>query len=323
MLWLLVLTLVPAYPSEAVSNDGYSARMERATALLDSYRGDGTILEEARLELDVILARNPDFAPAHREYARYYIMAGHISGRNFVPGALEAADVSLRRAMEIDPNYAAAYVLGGHLYYLQGKPQQAKAALDRAEKLGSTDPWLYLNRADILENEGDLETAEAIYRQVLASGSTNAKVMESAYSGLIGYYRAYHRDGDADRTYRELIAYAPDVAWSHGSYATFLLCRMDQPAAAVERFRIALDKMNYGIARAGLAAALYREWAFQAVEGESAVAAALLEEAQSIRPGDPVETYDSFCRGSGRGLDSIKLAVRLTEIRSRAKQAVP
>jgi Tfp pilus assembly protein PilF len=323
VLCLLVLTVLPTSSSSAVPNDGYSAAVERATALLDSYRGDGTLLERARYELDSILERDPDFAPAHREYARYYIMAGHISSRRFVPGALEAADASLRRAIEIDPNYSAAYVLAGHLYFLQGKPQQAKEALDRAEKLGSTDPWLYLNRADILESEGDLETAAAIYRQVIASRPPNPKVMEEAYSGLIGYYRAYHRDGDADRTYRELIGYAPDVAWNYGAYATFLLCRTDQHAAAIEQFHIALDKMNYGIARAGLAAALYREWANHAVESEPAVAAALFEEAQALEPGDPVEIYDTFCRGAGPAVESIKLAVRLTELRNRAAQPGP
>ena len=315
---LSALCLLASFAAQPAPTPDYTAQMERIVALLDSYRGDGTVLEQARVELDAIMAQTSDFAPAYREYARYYIMAGHISGRNFEPGTLEAAEASLQTAWELDPYYAAAYVLAGHLYTLQGNFDAAKEALDKAEALGSTDPWLYLNRADVLGKEGNPDGALALYRQVLDTGSTNSKVMEAAHSGVISYYRAYHRDGEADRAYRDLIAYAPEVAWSYGSHAAFLLCRMDQPGPAIEQFRMALSKMNYGIARSGLATALYREWARLMTEGEPPQAAAAWEEAESLYPGDPVEIYQSYCRGEGRATKSIELAVQLAEIRKKA-----
>ncbi len=315
---LSALILLLSCATKPLPPPDYAAQMERVTSLLDSYRGDGENLEQARIELDSILARSPDFAPAHREYARYYIMAGHVSYSDFVPGTLSAAEDSLQRALELDPNYAAAYVLAGHLYTLQGKLPLATDALDKAEALGSNDPWLHLNRADVLEKESDFEGAVTLYRRVLGSGSPNSRVMEAAHYGVIHYYRAYHRDGEADKAYRELIAYAPDIAWHYGNHATFLLCRMDQPGPAIEQFRLALSKMNYGIATSGLAAALYREWAYYMTEDELAQAAATLEEAESLRPGDPVEIYQSYCRGEGRGVKSVELAVRLAEIKKKA-----
>lgn len=161
-LLLVVLCFLPSCGNKFLGSPDHTTELAQITALLDSYEGERKTLEEARSRLDSILAQSPDFAPAHREYARYFIMAGHISYRDFAPGSLEAAEASLNRALELDPNYAAAYVLAGHLYTLQGDLQRATESLDKAQALGSKDPWLYLNRADVFGKQGQLDVALAL-----------------------------------------------------------------------------------------------------------------------------------------------------------------
>lgn len=278
--------------------------------MLDSWSGSSAVLSQARSELELILVQEPDLAPAYREYARYYIMSGYQAYSNVDPEALAAAEALLNHALELDPNYADAYVLFGHLYYLRKQYQQANSALDKAEELGSTDPWLYMNRADVRIKEGDFDAAAELYRRVLDSGSTNRRAMEGAQSGLISYYRHTNRDTEAEKAYRDLIAYAPDVAWYYGNYATYLLCRMDLPDAAIWQFRIALRKMEYGMAVGGLAAAHYRRWARAIIDGNSEEASAHLKSAKELRDGDPVAIYQTHCRSSGgSALDEMNLAV--------------
>jgi len=290
-----------------------ATQLNEVHALLDSWQGDPRVLEQARLKLETIFSQSPDSAPAYREYARYHMKAGYRNYNNVDPKALAAAEAALQRAVELDPKYSDAYVLAGHLYFLKGDHQRAHDALDRALALGSKDPWLYLNRADIFIDEGKLDVAEALYRHVIDGKSTDTNVMEAAYSGLIGCYRRTNRDADADKGYQELIAYAPGVAWYNGNYATFLLCRMDRDEAAISQFGMALNKMSYGMAESGFAAALYRKWARKTVEGDKVQAAAALGEAQYLRPGDPVEIYKTYCRSSGgSAVDEIGRAVKLS-----------
>jgi Tfp pilus assembly protein PilF len=246
-------------------------------------------------------------------------MAGYRKNFEVDPDALQAAEKSLTTALALDPAYAEAYVLAGHLYLLQGRNSDAKAALQMAESLGSQDPWLHLNWAAIHMVERNPEDALARYRQVAESGTTNRNAMEGALDGLVSYYRGKNLDGDADRAYRQLIAYSPDVAWHYGNYAGFLLCRLNHFDAAIEQYRIALDKMSYGLARRGLAAALYRKWAWHTNEDELDLTTGLLEEARTLWEGGPVEVFEEHCKAGNPALEQVRLAVRLTETRQRAQ----
>lgn len=295
------------------------ARVEHVRALLDSWSGQGDILEKARNELDGILAQDPRSAPAHREYARYYIMSGYIMNNEVDPEALRAAEQSLKTALELDPKYSDAYVLAGHLYLLQKRNQDAKDALDKAQTLGSTNPWLDINRAAIYMAEGNPGVAQASYHIVVDRGTSDRRAMEGALDGLIYAYRAMHQDGDADKTYRQLIAYSPDVAWNYGNYGGFLLCRMDDFDGAIVQFRAALSKMPYGLAYRGLAAALYRKWAEHMLNDEPALAAGLVEEAQTLYDGSPVEVFGRNCRDSKPALERVKMAVDMEEFRKKAQ----
>lgn len=283
-------------------------------ALLDSWRGDPSVLEEARARLDRILLDDPKSAAAYREYARYHIMAGFIRNDDVIPRSLTAAEQSLKTALRLNPNYAEAYVLAGHLYFLQRRNTEAKAALVKAEGLGTSDPWLHNNWADILMAEGKSEEAASRYQRVIDSGTRNAKAMTSAFDGLVHYYQRTGRLADAETMYRRKIAYEPGTAWSYGNYAAFLLCRKDDADAAIRQFKTALGLMNYGVARAGLAAALYRQWAAESSRGQREEAGATLSEAMRLRPGDPVDVVESFC-GSGPAVTATREATAQVPLR--------
>lgn len=287
-----------AQASKAPAIDpAYKAALDEAVALLDSWRGDSSALNAARAKLDGILRSDPKFAAAHREYARYYIMSGYISGSMGTPASLAAAERSLDEALRLNPNYAEAYVLAGHLFFLQGRLADAMNALTMAKSIGTADPWLPLNTADVLMARGNLSEAASNYQSVIASGTKNSKAMLAAFSGLIKIYESSGEFQKVDETYRRQIAYEPQSAWLYGNYAAFLLCTKDDAEAAIIQFRRALERMNYGMARSGLAAAAYRKLATNPGESQSSDDKQLLREAQSFRAGTPIEVVTSFCRG--------------------------
>lgn len=279
------------------TDSSYKATLDEAVALLDSWRGDSSVLNTARVKLDSILRSNPNVAAAHREYARYHIMSGYISGNRVAPASLAAAERSLNESLRLNPRYAEAYVLAGHLYFLQNRLPDAMDALAKAKAIGTSDPWLPLNTADVLIAQGKLDEAALNYQSVIASGTKNSKAMLAAFSGLIRCYENTGQLQKADEAYKRKIAYEPQSAWSYGNYAAFLLCTKDDAEAAIAQFRKALDRMNYGMARSGLAAALYRKGAMGAEGRHPTDASALLREAQSLRTGTPAEVVTSFCGG--------------------------
>jgi Tfp pilus assembly protein PilF len=272
--WSVVLTivfcgalLVAVAHARASDTTPEAVRIKRAVELLDGYRGITSELEEARAELEAVLDANPRSAVAYRELTRYIIKRGHINSDRFEPGTLEAANAALDKAIELDPKYAEAFVLRGHLYRLMHRHQDALDALAKAERLGTTDPWLQNNWADLLIEEGRYEAAAERYRKVIDSGTPNRTAMASAYDGLIQYYLRTSMLEKADEVYRKQIDFEPETAWIYGDYAWFLLCFKDDYEGAITRSRQALDRMDYGVGRHWLASSLYRKWAQGVIDG--------------------------------------------------------
>ena len=293
---VLVLVLAPAFgaPKETKLPTKYAMKFGHAVKLLDAYNGNGAVLEEARAELYEVQKAHPRYAPAYRETARYMIMRGHINSLQFQPGSLEAADLSLKQALDIDPNYAEAFVLYGHLYKLMGRNQDALRALLKAEKLGSSDPWLQNNWADLLIEDGKFEEAARRYRKVIDSQTKNQKATGTALEGLIKYYTAVGKLNEADEMYQKKISFQPDGAWGYGNYAQFLLCRKGEIDGSIAQSRKALAIMDYGVGRYWLAAALYGKWGQSTLQGTPDMAAKYLVEARALYS-DPSE----FVRNAG------------------------
>lgn len=309
---LLALTLIFGPIGQVtVAKDGIAPQsgpqLTQAIELLDSYGGEGSRLERARAILEEIVEKDPNNAPAHREFARYHIMRGYINYLNFRPGSLETAEASLKKALEIDPGYAEAYVLAGHLYRIMKRPTEAKTALATADALGTRDPWLQNNWADILIDEGKYEEAAQRYQNVIASGTTNRKTMVAAFEGLTRYYIGIGHLDEADSIHKKKIAYDPESAWNYGNYANFLLCRRDDYEAALDQAHRALRIMNYGAGRYTLASGLYRKWADQIIKGETIDAQKSFADAAAIVPGSPSNIVASTC-GNGPPLEAVNNA---------------
>jgi len=306
-----------AIAATAASNDAdasaEAAALARAVEHIDHWRGDGADLRAAKRELDTVLAMDPDSAPAYREYARYYIVDAYLNGENYDPAGLKRAEDALDHAIALSPNFAEAYVLRGSLYRTLGRADDARAALRRAEVLGTKDPWLDLNWSDLLLDEGKHEEALARCRGVLARAPANGKIMGAADECVIRAYKALGRMDDVDAAYRVQIARAPHDAWPRGNYAVFLLCTRNQPEAAADSAVQALQLMDYGMARSVLAAALYQSWSAQVLAGHAEAAKQAWTRAWSNAPADPAEVVANICgrhaslpvlramRDSGRG----------------------
>lgn len=268
----------------------------RAAALIDGWEGDGGHLESARAELDAALKRNPKSATAYREYARYYLVSEpDISGQP-VLGSLDAALMSVDRAIELAPGFARAHVLRGHVLTLMGQLDQADAALAKADAIGTDDPWLALNRARLRMRQGKLiETAE-LCRDV-SGRSQVRRIRLSADECLVDFYEATGQFQRMDDTYRHMLTYASDNAWMRGNYSGYLLCAKSDESGAVREARAALAIMDYGNARFRLASALYRSWATQWEAGRQEQAQPLLDEARGLVDASPAEVVAASCGG--------------------------
>jgi Tfp pilus assembly protein PilF len=306
----------PKQPDMAKLAESDLSRFKHAVSSLDGYRGDSTLLEAARVELQDILARNPRYAPAHREMARYFIMRGHINSSSFEPGSLEAAEYAINKALEINPEYAEAYVLFGHLYRLMDRHREAVAAVEKAEKLGTNDPWLHNNWADLLIDEGKYEQAAQRYRKVINSKTPNKKAMGAALEGVIRYYIDIGDLNQADSFHRKKIEYEPDAAWGYGNYGQFLLCKKDDYENSIRRSRQALRIMDYGMGRYWLAAALYRKWAQSVVSGGPDSGKRYFNEAFALYP-DPHEiaAKTRFCPSLKRVSEALEKSAGQTGVR--------
>jgi tetratricopeptide (TPR) repeat protein len=291
------------------ADPAHMAAVQEAASLLDRWQGDPSFLVAAKSKLDAVLRANPGIAAAHREYARLHIMNGYGGSNGLDPASAGAATRSLNEALRLNPRFAEAYVLAGHLFYMQKLYPQALDALAKAREMGTSDPWLPINTASVLMAQGKLHEAAANYQSVIESKTENRKAMRASYEGLVEYYIAVKQYEKVENTYKALLAYEPESAWAHGNYAGFLLCQKDDAEKAIVKFVDALNRMNYGKARSGLAAALYRKLADDAAVRTKAESDRLIQMAQSLRQGDPLQVITSFC-GSGPAVQAVATASR-------------
>ena len=300
----------PALKSTDVPMDDAQQELFKvAVALLNGYQGNSSQLSMAKRKLGELLDKNPKCAPAYREMARYFIMSGHMTYQNFSPGSLEAAEQAINKALQLRPNFAEAYVLQGHLYRLMDRVPEAFAALQKAEKIGTNDPWLHNNWADLLLDQGNPFEAVKHFNKVIDSNTPNRKAMSAAISGVLRYYQQIGNYTKVDETYQRLIAFDPNSAWPYGNYSQFLLCSMDKYEAAITQAEMALINMDYGVGHQILATALYRRWAEQLNSNKITDAQKTMSLAKSHSGRSPQDLYEEYCYPENKATKEVNRAL--------------
>lgn len=264
-------------------NPALYAKYDEARVLLDSWRGQRDILAKAQQLLMDVAQADKDYAPVYREVGRLNIMSGYVSEDKVEPQSLARAEAAILKSIEIEPNYADAYVLLGHLYTIMRRYADATTALTTGEKIGTASPWLQLNWADLLTKKGDHEGAFQRNLALAKAGTENKKALGSAINGVITYYKVSKRFEEAEEWYKKQIAIEPSTAWTWGNYASFQLFFRGNVDGAISNAEKALSLMDYGMGRYVLACALYAKWA-SAPDGNSAQAREIFDRAYQMYP---------------------------------------
>ena len=238
-------------------------KYDEARSLLDKYAGESEFLDLGSSRLQYVLKKDVRFAPAYMQLGRLLIM------NDDSDDGFRAAEPAVKKALEIEPDYADALVLLGYVYTHLGKHQQAMDAFKKAETIGTQNPWLYVNLADeYLQTERGEDALHAL-DIINQRGTDNIKARRAISEMYITYYMGKKDLKSVDVWYRKEIEASPGDAWAHGNYAGMLVWHAGNFVEAEKQAREALALMDYGRARFTLAAALFARWADTPVDNRS------------------------------------------------------
>jgi tetratricopeptide (TPR) repeat protein len=250
-------------------------RYAEAVDFLDRWRGDREVLDAAHERLTELLIDAPDFAPAHVEMARWYLM----NSQNY-PAALR----SLERAEALDPEFPGVFVLRGYVFERQNRLDEALEQLDRAQAIGTDNPWLLMNRAAVLVRLGRDTEALPLYESVLEVHLDDPKAWPTAKAQVI---ELHERAGNLDAAEAVLLrakSLKPDDLAEAASYWYWLSAqnRLDEALAMVREARkrwsvpeLAHDELSLHLEMSRQLLAVDRDASRAAFQEASSIAAEL------------------------------------------------
>lgn len=150
---------------------------------LDDWTGGFEKLERVKLMIDDFIKVNPYFLPIYIEKARYTIVTGYTSGNDPRQYNLDALDV-LMDIQKKDPDYPKSYVLAGHVYTNLGDLDSSQRSLEKAERLGTQNPWLHNNWAVNLIAQRNYKDALERSAKALELSGDNPKALIAAISNI-------------------------------------------------------------------------------------------------------------------------------------------
>lgn len=176
---------------------------------------------EMEEEIKKAIAIEPDNAENHLLYALWY---------GFNP---ERSEAMARRALDVDPGYAAAYYVKAAADRRSGDLVEARQALEEAVKLDPGFTEAHLQLAEVLGESGDARGALDAYRAAAAAAPNDANVR-------FRFARALRRAGRIDESiteYQALLRLEPSLAEVHYNLAVLFLQERQAPDLAREHFR--------------------------------------------------------------------------------------
>ena len=151
--------LVSAKAAAAAAGDDIQKVFGEAVAKLQAGDHDGAIAA-----FDALILKNPSLAEAHynKAFAQY-------QKKDYA-----AAETTLKRALEVKPDYSDARVLLSNIYTAQGLKDKAVEVMSSGA--GASDPRQLFNLGLALLNSGKNDEATAAFVKAEAADPTNAEV---------------------------------------------------------------------------------------------------------------------------------------------------
>ncbi len=147
---------------------------------MDDWAGEYEKVTEVQPMIQSFIASNPEFLPIYIEKARLAIMIGFTGKNDYIAANKEALKI-IKEIQKKDPNYAKPYVLAGHVYQNLSDLNKAQESLTKAEQLGTDDPWLHLNWANMLYAQERYNEALTRAEMGLRSAANNSKALLAAF----------------------------------------------------------------------------------------------------------------------------------------------
>ena len=183
-----------------VSNRKTSAYNEELLNKAIKYHSKGNLLEASKYYQYLINQGLKD----HRIFSNLGMILIKI-------GNFRQAEYVVRKAIEINPNYALGYSnLGGILLSL-GKLKEAEYFIRKAIELNPNEAELYLNLGNILRNLGKLKEAEVTTLKAIEFNPNDAK----AYFNLGNILRELKKLSEAKLSFKKAIKLNPNFVEAH------------------------------------------------------------------------------------------------------------
>jgi hypothetical protein len=243
--------------NERIATRSPQENLEQAQKLIDSE--DGLQIRDAKLILEKLLERNPEFAPAYTELARVALKT------NWGPEGFRQANDYLATALQIRPDDEDARILLADVYANQRHFAKAEVLFKQLAASKPSNLWLWSNWGDMLEMEHQTDQAITKYHQAIAYPMThdrNDRARDYAYGRLLAILRN-RKDFDAmEVLYKQRIG---EFGWGScysADYTRFLLQDLGNIDGAIDSARRALNQnCDDTPSRELLGLAEYAKWA--------------------------------------------------------------
>jgi Tfp pilus assembly protein PilF len=228
--------------------------LDLAISIID----EGRNVEAAAEILEKLVQINPSFEQAYIELARVAMKS------NWGPDGLHQAEGLLNTVLQRNSQNVNAKILQGYVYAHEEQFSQAEKMFASIDSASTSNLWLWANWGELLAMQGKFDQAAAKYREVInrpMTHNTYDRARVDAYTHLVKLLER-HKDLDGiEKLYKQQIAEFGSGACYSSDYGRFLLHERDDPEAAIEIARSALNlDCNDAPARQTLGLAEYVVW---------------------------------------------------------------
>lgn len=231
-------------------------KYEEAKNLIYEYSGSGNNYRVAEKYAKKIYS-------ADRDNPYSYLISAELKSRQFKDTKSGSEDEILfltEKVFELDDSIAGAYVINAKLANIRGDVHAANENLTKAIALepGNSEAWF--ERAVLEQNSGNYEKARDSYEKTILLHTSPDR-----QSNIYFWLGKLHLQNDhvvkANQAMRKSVELSPKAPWKLVNYSLFLSRNTSEYSEAAKYAQLALDQMEFGMARKALGMAMYAEWA--------------------------------------------------------------